>query len=469
MTSVSETPMHPAKLRPVCFMVMPFGLKPVSPRPAGAPETIDFDALWNKALAPLIEELGYEPVRADQDTGAAIILEMLERLYFSDLVVADMTIPNGNVYYEIGIRHACKPSGCVLISADWTTALFDTNQLRRLVYPLADGTVGDAAAEAIRAALRAGAAALAGGASPMHQTIPGYPDPARIDPGRASVIRAQLDALSAFQARVRTVRLTRDAAQRAALARALRDDYPATGTIPLSVALEVALLLRDCADWQDCIAYIDALPATVRALDMLQEQRCLALSKTGDHLQAIAALEDLVRRSGDSAERQGLIAGRYKKLANAAQQAGDEPAWRDHLDRAIDHYAQGMQLDLNDYFPSCNLPRLYKARGDEGDAELAAVAAQIAMFACERARARNAQDEWLNPTLLGLAFDAGDIAAAKRCLKDVRREGAAAWKLETTLADLERSVSQVADPARRQALAAIAGELRALLPAPVAP
>jgi hypothetical protein len=36
---------------------------------------------------------------------------MLERLYFSDLVVADVTIPNGNVYHEIGIRHASRPRG----------------------------------------------------------------------------------------------------------------------------------------------------------------------------------------------------------------------------------------------------------------------------------------------------------------------------------------------------------------------
>jgi hypothetical protein len=47
-------------------------------------------------------------VRADQDTGALIITQMVERLYFADLVLADMTIPNGNVYYEVGVRHAAK-------------------------------------------------------------------------------------------------------------------------------------------------------------------------------------------------------------------------------------------------------------------------------------------------------------------------------------------------------------------------
>ncbi len=453
-------------LRPVCFMVMPFGIKPVLPRPDRAPEKIDFDALWNKALSPLISELGYEPVRADQDTGASIILEMLERLYFSDLVVADMTIPNGNVYYEIGIRHACKRTGCLLISADWTTALFDTNQMRRLVYPLTDGAVSDGAAEAIKTALRSGARGLADGASPMYQSIPGFPDPARIDPSRASAIRAQLDALSAFQARVRAARLTRDRSQATDLARALRSDYPASGAVPHSVALEVALLLRDLVGWQDCITYIDALPAAIRDDDALQEQRCLALSKTGNHLQAIGALQELVQRRGDTAERQGLIGGRYKKLSTEASKLGDASAASDYLDQAIAHYEAGMQLDLNDYYPSCNLPRLYKSRDDEGDAARAATTAQVAMMACERAKARNAQDEWLNPTLLGLAFDAADVAAAKRCVKAVRRDGPAAWKLDTTLDDLRRSVAQVADPAAQQALLAMVDELQGLLTPP---
>jgi tetratricopeptide (TPR) repeat protein len=458
-----EISAHTRLIQPVCFMVMPFGTKSVLPKPDAAPEMIDFDALWNKALAPVIDELGYEPVRADQDTGASIILEMLERLYFSDLVVADMTIPNGNVYYEIGIRHACKPTGCLLISADWAQPLFDTNQMRRLVYPLADGSVSDEAAEKIKAALRTGSTALADGLSPMYQHICGFPDPSKIDPNRASVIRAQLDALSAFQARVRAVRLTRTLAQRAEGARGLRDDDPANSAIPQGVALEVAMLLRDCADWQDCIAYIDALPASMRELGSLQEQRCLALSKTGNHEEAIGALMELIARSGDSAERQGLIGGRYKKLASKARESGDATAYANYIDQAICHYEQGMLLDLNNYYPSSNLPRLYRERGDEGDAERAGVAAQVAMMACERARARNAQDEWLNPTLLGLAFDAGDVAAAKRCVKLVRRDGPAAWKLETTLDDLDRSVAQATNAATQQALAAMVEELKALL------
>ena len=72
---------------------------------------IDFNALWDRAYLPVIKELGYEPVRADQDIGAMIITQMIERLYFADLVLADMTIPNGNVYYEVGVRHAAQKFG----------------------------------------------------------------------------------------------------------------------------------------------------------------------------------------------------------------------------------------------------------------------------------------------------------------------------------------------------------------------
>jgi hypothetical protein len=73
----------------------------------------------------MIKELGYDPVRADQDVGALIVTQMIERLYFADLVLAEMTIPNGNVYYEVGVRHATRERGCVLLAADWSKQLFE--------------------------------------------------------------------------------------------------------------------------------------------------------------------------------------------------------------------------------------------------------------------------------------------------------------------------------------------------------
>jgi tetratricopeptide (TPR) repeat protein len=440
-------------------MVMPFGKKAVLPHVDDAPEEIDFDALWNKAFSPVIKAFGYDPVRADQDTGAAIIMEMLERLFFSDLVIADMTIPNGNVYYEVGIRHASRQQGCVLVSADWAKPLFDAAQMRRLTYPLPEGVVSDDTAARIRAALADGAENLAEGMSPMYQHIPGFPDVTKIDPSRASSIRRQLDAISAFQAQVREARLQSSDARRKELALALLAQYRADAPLSQVVALEMVVLVRDCVGWPETIEYIDALPQSIRDLDFVQEQRSLAESKSGNHQRAIGALEEIIRRRGDSSERQGLLGGRYKKLAVEAGKIGDERLHRDHLDRAIEHYENGMRLDLNDFYPTSNLPFLYRERSDEGDDERATLAAKIAMLACER----DSKNAWSKPTLLTLAFFDEDVERARRCAREVRREGPGAWQLQTTLDTLERSVGQARDPRKKEALAGVLEDLKSLV------
>ena len=48
-------------VKPLCFMIMPYGKKPTQAAAGvGVPE-IDFNALWDKAFPPVIEALGYEP------------------------------------------------------------------------------------------------------------------------------------------------------------------------------------------------------------------------------------------------------------------------------------------------------------------------------------------------------------------------------------------------------------------------
>jgi len=139
------------ELRPVCYMVMPFRTKKVEePRPAGAPAEIDFDALWERAYWPAIEALGYLPMRADFDPSSAIVKAMLERIAFADLVLADVTLGNGNVYYEVGIRHVAKETNCVLVAPDWCKPLFDISQFASIRFPLPNGDLPEIEAKAIR-------------------------------------------------------------------------------------------------------------------------------------------------------------------------------------------------------------------------------------------------------------------------------------------------------------------------------
>jgi hypothetical protein len=443
--------------KPLCFMIMPYGRKPTTAEAGrGVPE-IDFDALWDHAYVPVITALGYEPVRADQDSGALIINQMLERLYFADLVLADMTIPNGNVYYEVGIRHAAKETGCVLLAADWSRQLFDVAQMRTVRYPLPEGDVTEPTAQAIGAAIKDAIASLARGTSPMHESIKGYPT--RVDESAASSMKDQMADLSAFQAETRAVRAV-SRAERMQRARELVARYNDQRMIS-PAALALLGLLRDCAetadDWKAVLDFVDGLTIELKAQEVVREQYALALSNAGKHIEAIAALEALVAMSGPTPERLGLLGGRYKRLLKSATTPEDTRAY---LNKTIDAYERGMELDLNDYYCSCNLPRLYRQRKRKGDEERAQSVLKIVIAQCERAKKRGVADEWLRPTLLGAAFDAGDADKAEELGEEIKEEGAARWKLDSMMWDLQASVAQVADAERRERLAAVLAELK---------
>jgi hypothetical protein len=71
-------------------------------------------------------------------------------------------------------------------------------------------------------------------------------------------------------------------------------------------------------------------------------------------------------------------------------------------------------------------------------------------------------DIWVRPTLLGAAFDAGDVGDATRLLLEIRTEGPARWQLESTLGDLEVSLSLQRDPAVKAELSGVLASLQQL-------
>jgi hypothetical protein len=45
-------------MKPICFMIMPYGKKATQAEAGQGIATIDFNALWDHAYAPVIKELG---------------------------------------------------------------------------------------------------------------------------------------------------------------------------------------------------------------------------------------------------------------------------------------------------------------------------------------------------------------------------------------------------------------------------
>ncbi len=58
-------------------------------------------------IRPAVEPLGYEPTRADDIAQPGIITsQVIQHIVDDDLVIADLTDRNPNVFYELAIRHA---------------------------------------------------------------------------------------------------------------------------------------------------------------------------------------------------------------------------------------------------------------------------------------------------------------------------------------------------------------------------
>jgi tetratricopeptide (TPR) repeat protein len=122
-------------IRPHAFVAMPFGIKP------GADgKLIDFNRVYREYIAPALEAAGLESFRADEEIRAGDIrTDMFQELLVADLVVADLSIDNPNVWYELGVRHALRARGVVIVSGGQTPTAFDLYTDRKLRYGLKDG------------------------------------------------------------------------------------------------------------------------------------------------------------------------------------------------------------------------------------------------------------------------------------------------------------------------------------------
>lgn len=138
-------------MKPHAFVAMPFGTKP------GADGTpIHFNRVYDELLRPALEAAGCEVFRADEEQRAGDIrTDMFQELLVADLVLADLTIDNPNVWYELGVRHALRARGVVLVQGPRTTSPFDIYTDRKIRYTLKDGAPDPATLEADRAAIAA--------------------------------------------------------------------------------------------------------------------------------------------------------------------------------------------------------------------------------------------------------------------------------------------------------------------------
>jgi len=107
-------------VRPEVFVVMQFG-EP-------------FDALYTDVIKPVVEEMGLRAYRADDIYRPGIILQDIIRgLIEAEVIIAEITPPNPNVFYELGYAHALDKT-TILLAERSKELPFDIRSYRCIFY-----------------------------------------------------------------------------------------------------------------------------------------------------------------------------------------------------------------------------------------------------------------------------------------------------------------------------------------------
>jgi|SRR5579863_257294 len=435
--------------RAVCFVIMPFGRKADS-----TGRTIDFDRIYGDIIGPAVEAAGLAGIRADEEKGAGFIHKLMyERILLSEFAIADLTILNANVYYELGIRHAARPETTVLTMALGSPLPFDVGPLRALSYTLGVDGVPDNAATALAALTQRliECRQHRGMDSPLFQLLEGY-QAAPIDRLKTDVFRGQVAYAQDLKKRLADAR----GAGLEALDK-LRDDLGDIDTTEAGVAIDLLLSYRAVSQWRRMIDLTAKFDPALARTALVREQRALALNRVGRDREAEEILNALIVERGPSSETCALLGRIHKDRWEKALKAGQTFEARGHLRKAIAAYRQGFEADWRDAYPGINAATLMTV-ADPKDSQACEIAG-VVRYAVRRRLAQK-PDYWDHATLIELAAIEGDWAAAETALGDALVALDEGWKAETTARNL-RLIAEAREGAKMETpdLRAIIGEL----------
>lgn len=122
----------------ICFLISPIGKK-------GTETYNNFKEILDHIIRPGIKESGYNLnlIRADEiDKSGSFIKQILEHLYKSFIVIADLTNQNPNVFYELGVRHSLSPR-IILIAQNSDDIPSDLKEYRTIIYDISPKGITD--------------------------------------------------------------------------------------------------------------------------------------------------------------------------------------------------------------------------------------------------------------------------------------------------------------------------------------
>lgn len=387
--------------KPLVFCVMPYGVR-------CHPETgqsTDFDRVYRELMVPAAEAAGCRAIRSDHEmSGGMIHTSMFERLLLADVVVADISIPNPNVFYELGIRHATRPRATITIgNLSGAYIPFDIAPLRHLTYTLDEDTSGGDGFRAILAErIQSGTKELTMVDSPLFSLVAGYPG-IELSHEHAESYRDRVNSILTWRSQLSLAVGQKD--------RAGVDELVETCGGNLELIVDAVLAYRDLEAYDSMIQLIEANERFASSGSGI-ELAAFARNRRGlpgDRVYALQTLEELVQREGMTSERGSLMGRIHKDGWLEARTQGSKEA-KPLLYRAIDAYRRGFEADPRDPYPGVNAVTLCALAGLES--ELTKISPVVA-FAIARRGGLQVRDYFDMAALCELCCATGDEDTAR--------------------------------------------------------
>ena len=416
-------------MKPLCFVLMPFGIKTDS-----LGRQVDFNHIYEALIKKAIEKCDLEPIRADEELlGGAIHKPMYERLVLCDYAIADLTSLNANVFYELGLRHAIKGHTTIPIFAFDADLPFDLKMQRTLPYKLdRHGKLENIEATINMLVTHLNAAKGQGNVdSPVFQLIDGWKVSHNLSHEKTDAFRKQ----AVYENDVKDDLFKARKEGKDAVVKMYKQLQPINEK-SVGVIIDLFISLRGVKAWDEMLACYEEMDAPLKKLKLVQEQLGFAYNRSGNPEQAQRVLEGVIEEYGPDPETNGILGRVYKDLYKVAKEKGNKLEAAGYLTKAIKSYKEGFDADWRDAYPGVNLVTLYELKGDQKSLD---EYLPIVQFANKRKMEGTIPSYWDFAAESELNILKRDYEAATENLSDAIAiiPPNETWMLESTLNNLE--------------------------------
>jgi len=440
-----------SELSPLVFTAMPFGKR----KNPNSGYSIDFDYIYQNAIVPAIKTVGFDGIRGDEEaTGGIIMKAVFERLLLAEIVIADLTIQNPNVLYEVGVRHCAKPRSTIIIFADTAPLPFDISLVRGIPYTLEKGILTDKASEALQIELIKRLTATTDSSispdSPLTQLFHKFP--------HADYVHLDIDnfeerarGISSFQNAISDAVATQDRATAIEILGNIERKAPQPSDMNQSIYIALMFAYRKRESWEDMIRISELLLAyNPNQIPIIIQQRGLALNRRNEGVDRDTAereLIELLKVPGDTSETCGILGRIYKDRYQDAVgfnverqnygdiftelRAGNAQALG-YLQKSIEWYERGFLHDPCDYYPGINEATLRFVRWRTEDQQKLKILLPTVLFSVGRLSSDDFPDYWLIATELELQVLNEDWELADRSVERMMALDPGEMELNTT-------------------------------------